>query len=255
VINISTANMPAFLEQRGFKNLNQNPNPFQDALRTSDPLFDWLPKHPELMTHFNRFMAASRATRPDWFTIFPVDSILLDGAKTDDPDAVLLIDIGGGNGHGVSAFRKAFPDAPGKLILQDLPQVINNIPPGTLDAAILAQAYDFFTPQPVHGARAYYFRSVLHDWSDADCVKILKNVAQAMVKGYSNLLIAEWILPEKGMPLYPCMLDLDLMAVLDGMERTEGQWRGLLEEAGVRVVRFHKVSEEAEGLVEAELAE
>ena len=211
-------------------------------------MFQWLIKNPAMMSNFNNFMAGSLETRKDWFSTFPIDEILLNGARKDDPDSVLLIDIGGGEGHDIDAFHKRFPDAPGKLILQDLPPVIDNIK--NLDSAIIRQKHDFFTEQPIKAARGYYLRYIFHDWPDSDCVRIMKNIAAAMEPGYSKLLIFEWILPAMGTPLYPALLDVNMMAVLNGMERTEMQWMNLLEQAGLEVVKFWKAGEESEGLIE-----
>lgn len=60
------------------------------------------------MSNFNAFMAGSLETRKDWFVMFPVDKIILDGARTDDTDSTLLVDIGGGEGHDIDGFHKAF---------------------------------------------------------------------------------------------------------------------------------------------------
>ena len=68
---------------------------------------------------------------------------------------------------------------------------------------------------------------------------------------YSTILINEWILPDVGTPVYPALLDISMMAMLSGLERTETQWRQLLESVGLKVVKFHKVDEESEGLIEA----
>ena len=74
-----------------------------------------------------------------------------------------------------------------------------------------------------------------------------------MEKGYSKLLLSEWVLPAKGVPLYPALLDVNMMALLNGMERTEAQWTALMEAAGFRVVKFWSVGSETEGLIEAVL--
>jgi len=66
-------------------------------------------------------------------------------------------------------------------------------------------------------------RSIPHDHSDAKCREILQNIIKAMKPGYSKLLIFEWILPDMGSPLYPALLDLNMLALLSGMERTETQ--------------------------------
>ena len=113
------------------------------------------------MSNFNTFMAGSLETRKDWFSQFPVDEILLNGASKEDPESVLLVDIAGGEGHDIEAFHKSYPGIPGKLILQDLPPTIDNIK--SLDRAVVRQKYDFFTKQPVKGARGYYLRNIFHD--------------------------------------------------------------------------------------------
>ncbi|KIJ48665.1 hypothetical protein M422DRAFT_777827 [Sphaerobolus stellatus SS14] len=249
----SLANMPRYLKRTGYKHVSGSPGPFQDCNNTDDGLFPYLMRNPEMMSNFNAFMSGVLVTRPNWFDIFPAREIVLDGAKTDDPDAVLLIDVAGGEGHDIAAFHRAFPNASGRLVLQDLPPVIDNIK--ALDAAITRQKHDFFQPQPVSGARTYYFRNIFHDWPDENCVTILKHTAAAMTREYSKMLIFEWILPVRDVPLYPALLDVNMMAVLNGMERTEAQWTALLAQAGLKIVKFHKAGADAEGLIEAELAD
>lgn len=55
------------------------------------------------------------------------------------------------------------------------------------------QVHDFFTPQPIKGARAYFMRSVLHDWPDEQCRKILGHLKDAMDPGYSKILISDCV--------------------------------------------------------------
>ncbi|KAI1181015.1 S-adenosyl-L-methionine-dependent methyltransferase [Nemania sp. FL0916] len=246
----SLANLPFYLEKTDFKHVSGAPGPFQDAHNTSDNMFPWLIKDPPMMGNFNAFMAGQRADRQQWFDLLDVNEILLNGAK-DDPDSTLLIDIGGGEGHDIAEFHKRYPSAPGRLILQDQPPVIDSIQ--ELTPKVERQKYDFFQEQPIKGARCYYFRSIFHDWPDAECVKILKNTAAAMKPGYSKLLMSEFVLPSNNTPLYPALLDINMMAVLNGMERTEAQFTELLDAAGLKVVKFWSVGAETEGLVEAML--
>ena len=243
--------MPKHLESTGFRHVNSAPGPFQDSHNTPDGLFQWLIKDPPMMSNFNTFMAGSLETRKDWFSQFPVDEILLNGASKEDPESVLLVDIAGGEGHDIEAFHKSYQGVPGKLILQDLPPTIDNIK--SLDRAVVRQKYDFFTEQPVKGARGYYLRNIFHDWPDNECILIMKNIAAAMKPKYSKLLIFEWILPAKDTPLYPALLDVNMMALLNGMERTETQWTQLLTQAGLEVVKFWKAGTDSEGLIEAVL--
>ncbi len=74
-----------------------------------------------------------------------------------------------------------------------------------------------------------------------------------MEKSYSKLLIFEWVLFAKDVPLYPALLDINMMALLNGMERTKAQWTTLLEVAGFRVVKFWTIGLETKGLVEVVL--
>ncbi|KAH7309198.1 S-adenosyl-L-methionine-dependent methyltransferase [Stachybotrys elegans] len=244
----SLANMPFYLEKSGFKHVNGAPGPFQDAHQTKDNMFPWLIKDPLMMGNFNAFMTGQRADRKQWFDFFDIDNILLKDAKS-EPGATLLVDIAGGEGHDLAEFHKRYADAPGKLILQDLPPVIDSIQ--ELVPQIERQKHDFFEEQPVKGARCYYFRSIFHDWPDDDCVRILKRVAEAMTPGYSKLLLSEFVLPATNVPLYPALLDINMMALLNGMERTEAQFTKLLNAAGLEVVKFWSVGAEVEGLVEA----
>ncbi len=152
-------------------------------------MFQWLINDSSMMSNFNTFMTGSLETRKNWFSTFPVDEILLDGTRKEDSESVLLIDIAEGEGHDIEAFHKSYADVPGKLILQDLPPKIDNIK--SLDSAVVRQKYDFFTEQPVKGARGYYLRNIFHDWPDNECIVIMKNIAAVMKPNYSKLLIFE----------------------------------------------------------------
>ena len=166
------ANLPFYLDSSGFKNFSGAPRPFQDSHKTNLGFFPWLIADPPMLTNFNNVMKGQRMNRKDWFDFFTVDVILLKDADGNNVCATLLVDIAGGEGHDTEAFHKRFPTAPGKLILQDLPATINSIKP--LDDAVVRMKYDFCTPQPIHGARAYYYRSIFHDWPDKDCISIMK---------------------------------------------------------------------------------
>lgn len=140
----------------------------------------------------------------------------------------------GGRGYDFEKFRATFGDVAKRLIVQDLPKVIENVQ--NLDACIERMANDFTAAQPVHGARAYFLHSVLHDWSDA--MLTLQHWSKAMRKGYSKILVHEIVLPDEDAD--PCMTALDwiMLATLSSRERTEAQWRELaanseLEVAGI----------------------
>ena len=196
-------------------------------------------------------MTAQRAGRgEDWFNFFPVESTICKDFPTDDKDAILLVDIGGGVGHDLRAFKAKFPKLPGRLVLQDLPQVIDSIT--DIPDAIEPLKYDFFTPQPLQNARAYYLRTVLHDWPDSYCQKILKNIIPAMGP-MSRLLLNECVLAESGTPLFPAQLDISMMIMHASMERTRKHWDKLLGEVGLEIVAVHtaeKARRGSESLIE-----
>lgn len=94
-------------------------------------------------------------------------------------------------------------------------------------------------------------RSCLHDYNDKDCQSILKAIVKAMKPGYSKMLIFEWILPDVGTPLYPALLDINMLSLFSAMERTETQWRVLLDGVGLEIVKVWSIGTHTEGLIEA----
>lgn len=77
-----------------------------------------------------------------------------------------------------------------------------------------------------------------------------------MKPGYSKVLIFEYILPDVGAALWPSLLDINMLAILNGMERTESQWKDLLVSVGLEVVKFwyNEGDRNQEGIIEARLA-
>jgi hypothetical protein len=116
-------------------------------------------------------------------------------------------------------------------------------------------AYDFFTPQPLVGARAYFFHTVPHDRPGAFVPRVLSNVKGAMKRGYSKLLMYEVVLPAKGTTSLMTTLDLQLMNCVGGLERTEQHWKDLLGEAGFSINSISRYPGVVESAIKAELAE
>lgn len=73
------------------------------------------------------------------------------------------------------------------------------------------QGYDMFKPQPVKGAAFTFLSAVMHDWADGPCLVILRHARKAMKKGYSRLLISDFVLPATGATLASVSLDLLMM--------------------------------------------
>lgn len=140
--------MPSFLAKNKFINPQGPETCFQSAMKTDLQLFPYLMANPDHMSNFNDLMMGQRMNRTEWFEFSDVNSVLFDGMDADE-DATLLLDIGGGRGHDLEAFKKKFPDAKGRLVLQELPPVIDDIT--ELDSSIVRMKHDFFTEQPIKG--------------------------------------------------------------------------------------------------------
>ena len=226
------SDLPTYFAEVGYKNPADAYNgPFQYARNTKLHCFDWLATQPRLQHAFNVVMGISRmSNEQQWFENFPVEEKLGGGKKED----VLLVDVGGGFGHELIAFQKQNQDLGGRLVVQDIPVVIDNIK--DLPAGIEAMMHDFFISQPIKGAKAYYLANVVHDWPHKQALQILGNIREAM-DSESILLISENTLPEENVPLDSACADLVMMANFSSLERTEEQFRVLLEQAGFELVK------------------
>lgn len=94
---------------------------------------------------------------------------------------------------------------------------------------------------------------MLHDWDDEKSVQILKRLVPALQKGYSKILINEYMVPDAGAAWPITVMDLLMMALVAVRERTEKQWRKLLTSAGLKVVNIWTYDQGTESLIEAEL--
>ena len=145
---LSCNKLPDFLAQSGYKNPESTEGPWQYAHNTQLHMFEWLKERPKKLHNFNVFMGGQRQDRVPFFDAYPMDQILFKDFH-ESSENVLLVDVGGGHGYNLEAFKKCFPDVSGKLILQDLPVVIDEIK--DLDESIIRWKHNFFDPQPVIG--------------------------------------------------------------------------------------------------------
>ena len=81
-------------------------------------------------------------------------------------------------------------------------------------------------------------KSVLHNWTDRDARRILECCDRAMTPG-TRLLVAERIVPSDAGPSEAKLFDIDMLVVVGGRERTEAEYRRLLESSGFAVMRLH----------------
>ncbi|KAL8823155.1 MAG: hypothetical protein Q9191_006124 [Dirinaria sp. TL-2023a] len=166
----------------------------------------------------------------------------------------LLVDVGGGEGQMLQDFVTQQGRRKNRLIVQDLPAPL--IPAKKLQSlGIEAMPYDFFTPQPVKEGKAYYFRAIFHDWPDKACQDILRNTVVGMKRGYSKILIDELVLPNEGVSPIGAFMDLTMLAIETGSERTSQQWYDLLGSVGLRIEKIWPPTVGPYSLIEAELSE
>ncbi|RAL01564.1 sterigmatocystin 8-O-methyltransferase precursor [Aspergillus ibericus CBS 121593] len=248
--NFCTTRAPEFFR----KNNNQFPEsakntPFQLAMNTELSYFEWLGQNPELARDFQQWMTLKQQATPNWFDWFDIRGSILDGFNSNSADNVLMVDVGGGEGHYLHALNEKLPSLPGRLVLQDLPHVVSSIenpPKGTE-----LMPHDFFTPQPVKGARVYYMHWILHDWADEQARKILTNLVAAMEPGYSRLIINDYIIPDRDCDFPTACMSIMMMVQVGAFERSEKQWRELLNSVGLKDVIFHQPPGSGEGIIEA----
>lgn len=144
-----------------------------------------------------------------------------------------VYDIGGGTGLFLQALLAKFPNMRGLLL--DVPSVVSQakseLEPYVKRCGFVAG--DFFSEIPSDG-EAYLLKSVIHDWDDGSALKILRKCYGAM-RREAKLLIVEPILETTEGKNYAKCMDVLMMAVTGGKERTEEDYRFLLKEAGFKV--------------------
>jgi O-methyltransferase len=143
----------------------------------------------------------------------------------------VIADVGGGRGHILVAVLAATPNTKG--ILFDLPQVVANVEP---QPRMNVQGGDFFKdPLPI--ADAYILGNVLHDWADKEAEAILCSVRRS-APDRAELLVLEAILPEGPEAHLAKVLDIVMLTVTGGRERTRREYQTLLEAGGFRLDRI-----------------
>jgi hypothetical protein len=150
IFNISApvaTTLPTWLERIGYKDpLSSDDCCWHIAKQTDKGLFEYLNAHPTELAAFAAHMSGYSEGRGIWLDLYPLSRIL-EGA---DPEGALLVDIGGGRGHDMERFRlRASQQQLGRIIVQDLPLVVDEAKKDQVDSSIEFVAHDFFTPQPV----------------------------------------------------------------------------------------------------------
>ncbi|MBS1930615.1 MAG: methyltransferase [Bacteroidetes bacterium] len=148
-----------------------------------------------------------------------------------------IVDIGGGNGALLSAILKTTPSAKGIVFDEEYIAIeTKNIlmRSGLKDrCTVVAGSFFDFVPK---GNDAYIMKMVLHDWNDEQCVLILNNCSQAMHAG-SRLLVFEAVIPEGNTAHPGKFMDINMLTMTGGRERTEKEFTELFSKAGLKLHR------------------
>jgi hypothetical protein len=162
----------------------------------------------------------------------------------DFSDTTELTDVGGGLGILLAGILEANPGMSG--IVADVPAVIREtkklIRARGLEDRCRAMECDFFKEIP-SGAEACLLSNILHDWPDEDCRTILANCRRAMRKD-AKLLIVEMVVPPGNEPSVAKLLDLEMLVITGGRERTEAEYKELLTSSGFNLSRIIPTNED-----------
>ncbi len=191
------------------------------------PIFEYLGEHPEKARIFDAAMTGIHGRE--------TDDVL--GAY-DFSGIRMLADIGGGNGLNLISVLQKYPEMKG--ILFDLPHVVERArerieAAGVGDRCELI-AGDFFESVP-EGADAYFLRHIIHDWDDERSLTILRNCHAAMAPA-GRLLVVESVIPEGNQPFVGKLLDLVMLLIPGGKERSEPEYRSLFGQVGFAISRI-----------------
>ena len=195
------------------------------------PFFDYMAGHPDDAAVFNAAMSSS-----------PAYLAAIVGAY-DFSKFERIVDVGGGHGLLLAGILSANAHLRG--VLYDLPSVVAGA--STLRQEPVSQRCeiiggDFFKAVPT-GADAYMLKGVIHDWNDEAALNILKNCRSA-IRRDGTLLLVETVLTRSTDPRN-ALMDMLMMVLTSGRERTELEFQSLLQEAGfsmVQVIRSANVS-------------
>lgn len=148
-----------------------------------------------------------------------------------------VVDVAGGHGRLLAAILESAPEAQG--VLYDLPDVVAGAMPllrelGVAERVRLAEG-SFFDGVPA-GGDAYVLKHIIHDWDDDPCVQILRNIRSAGDPG-ATLLLVEAVVPEDDSAPVVKLVDMEMLIINNGRERTAEEYRRLLGDAGFEMTR------------------
>ncbi len=192
-------------------------------------VFEILEQDPIKLKGFQQLMTMASRFRP-WTGFYDFGKL-----ATSDQDRAVFVDVGGADGSQIQHMLAAHPEIkPEQCVVQDRESVIEMARNNTnLPAGVQLQPHDFFTPQPIRNARAYFLRAICHDWSDTMAIRILSQLTAVAGKD-TRILIGDSVLPEGPVSGMAAFMDLGMLCI-GGKERTRRDWEFVLGEAGLEI--------------------
>jgi hypothetical protein len=191
------------------------------------PVFPYFAANPEVAEIFDNAMTSFSG---------PIAEAVV--ATYDFADAGTIADIAGGHGFLLAKVLKSAPQAKG--ILFDQPQVVAGadavLQREGVDDRIEKIGGDFFREIPVE-ADIYLMKFIIHDWNDEQSVQILSNLAKSAKPGARVLLVESVVEEDDAVPSMSKVMDLNMLAMTGGKERTEKEYAALFEKTGFRLTR------------------
>jgi hypothetical protein len=189
------------------------------------PFFDWINQSPGLAELQNDAMAGfTQNARGDLLDVY------------DLPEGGTVADIGGADGTLLVELLARYPERRGILFDQpsSVPAARPTVRAAGLDERVEIIAGDFFESVPT--ADVYVLSAVLQDWGNASALRILQNVAKSAPAG-ARLVVVDMVVPEGDGPHPTKMIDITMLGMLGGRQRSESEWRRLLADAGFTLQR------------------
>lgn len=206
------------------------------------PVFDYLKQHHDEASLISEFMVGFHGGEP------PTVAAAYDFSKL-----ATIVDVGGATGNMLAAILERYEGPRG--ILFDMPHIVTDAPnllkARGIDRLVTIASGDFFKSVPENGD-AYILSHIIHDWSEEQCLTILGNCRKAM-KPDGRVLIVEMVLPAGDTPHPGKLLDMVMLTMPGGRERTEAEYGSLLAKAGFRLTRVVP-TDSAVSVVEAVLS-
>ena len=162
-----------------------------------------------------------------------------------------LCDVGGGHGHLLCSLLAKYPDLSGTVY--DLESTFARRDLLWADKMEVGSRCEYVPGdmfKEIPRADGYILKHILHDWNDAECVRILSNMHKA-APPKARAFVAEFVVPGPDTPHYSKLFDIHMMCGSSGQERTEGEYGEWFHEAGWKLVRTWYPASKLVGVVEA----